>query len=672
MEYCKIGDVYYCFVADVYNNRVLGYKGETVKSALESEPVLVLGQKDFMSSTPGNAMNKMNWPMSVTCDTWTQGGNKKYRLYVADTENDRVLVFNDIVSLENGATADFALNYISKDLGYVVSWPWSIDSVDVNGKQKLIVTGTVLGRVGIYNVPTDSTWNNPDLQADVVLDFGIGATPRAITWTGTQLLLGDENIPTDGGSRSGFWVFNGFPTKSGKVSEGGNDYFKYFPEVGYAEGCVINKKLYMLYLGGWNIFHQDTDGKYISGPEEQPDIVTHCVRGAGDSRYDEKGYFVNAGGTQKSIYVEEEQTMYMALTGRSAIVGWTNPEEQLSSVDTMAPDIFIGNQKYATKVNEAASDYLIHNPDMATDGSHLVVVNDLDCQLYVYKNIPTSDGAQPDWIYDVEIAPKDVTLYTDPETNQTTMIVATTAHNTLYIWEDYKFDGAQPTRVLANVIGNRNYVKEHCDMYDVAYDGKYFYLGVTENGGNNVYVFKGIPQKNDNYIGKIQLNAGDTYGWVSSNGTYISINDNSLSTEAADGSAGAVIHKTSKFENATVENPIILNESDSEAAIYRVNTGGDEGERVSFMFPGDCIVTSDGKVAIADSGNNRVIIWNSIEDAKNNTENVTILGRGDDYYGSPATFKTTFHMPKRLVCDGKNLWVGEFKFSNRLLRFEMK
>ena len=83
----------------------------------------------------------------------------------------------------------------------------------------------------------------------------------------------------------------------------------------------------------------------------------------------------------------------------------------------------------------------------------------------------------------------------------------------------------------------------------------------------------------------------------------------------------------------------------------------------------------------------RVIIWNSVDDAVNKVTPV-ILGHGKNMYDfddmmkdtstygyhdvQEAVFADTLSMPRYLAYDGRNLWIGEFKFSNRLLRYGMK
>lgn len=707
MAYCEIDGQIIFFVADVYNNRVLCYKGESVEKALKSTPFMVLGQADLNSNKAGYGLNEMNWPMSVACDTWketdTETGtvNIKHRLYVADTNNNRILVFNDIESLTSGSSADYMFHYFTD--GVEMSWPWSIETAKVNGVDKLIVTSTEGGKVAVYDVPVDKKWEKGVKdEADVILDFGMQCTPRAITWTGTQLLIGDENVKLeDGSSRSGFWVFNEFPTESQSVDYSTKNCFTFIPEIGYGEGAIIGDNLYLMYASGWNIFKKSESGLFIEGADDKPDHVAVSARGAGDPAYGEEGYFLNGGGTQKALSYDGK--LYLALLGRDAIVGWSEPEKLMESNRTLEPDCFFGNENYIEKVNEGASDYALRNPIVNSDGQHLIVTDDLDCKLFVYKDIPTSSGAKADYIYDLEISPNDACIYTD-KSGKTTMFVVGTAHNFVYVWEDYKFDGSLPTSIISLKIGDMSFVNTDRTMTSVEYDGTYFYLSVSESGKTNAYIYRGIPDIDDNYIAKVVVDAANTFGCVKSNGEYFSISDNSLQ---ADGSSGALVFKTSQLANATSQNPVELKEGNAYGVINKVNCGEatendkylckewiDENgqthtnyEYTNFSFASDCMILKNGHVALADTGNNRVIVWDSVDDAIHNTTNVTILGHGINSMDSEKLFDLsdsdthkpiaaftadTFNRPRSLAFSGNSLWVGEFKFGYRLLRFEMK
>jgi uncharacterized protein (TIGR03437 family) len=90
-------------VADTNHNRVLIWNSIPIKGQNNQPADVVVGQPDFKTaSVPGNTPNQksMRGPQGV----WIQDG----KLYVADTQNNRVLVYNRIPT-SNGASADVVL-----------------------------------------------------------------------------------------------------------------------------------------------------------------------------------------------------------------------------------------------------------------------------------------------------------------------------------------------------------------------------------------------------------------------------------------------------------------------------------------------------------------------------------------------------------------------------------
>ncbi len=85
-------------VADTNNNRVLLW--HSMPTVNGTEPNVVLGQEDFTSSFPRTSPMGMRGPQGV----WLDGG----RLFVADTQNSRVLIWNSIPS-SNGQTPDIVV-----------------------------------------------------------------------------------------------------------------------------------------------------------------------------------------------------------------------------------------------------------------------------------------------------------------------------------------------------------------------------------------------------------------------------------------------------------------------------------------------------------------------------------------------------------------------------------
>ncbi|MBI4397181.1 MAG: VCBS repeat-containing protein, partial [Elusimicrobia bacterium] len=96
------------FVADYSNHRVLVYN--TASPANGQAADVVLGQANFTSNQPNRgaglaAANSLSGPISVFTDGVT--------LYVADTSNQRVLIWNDASTLTNGQAANRVLGFTS-------------------------------------------------------------------------------------------------------------------------------------------------------------------------------------------------------------------------------------------------------------------------------------------------------------------------------------------------------------------------------------------------------------------------------------------------------------------------------------------------------------------------------------------------------------------------------
>ena len=85
------------WVADGGNNRVLRFPADAESGEIAGTADLVLGQPDFHSTEPGDAFNRLHGPSAV------RSGDGGW-MYVADTINDRVLVFKP--PLESGMQAE--------------------------------------------------------------------------------------------------------------------------------------------------------------------------------------------------------------------------------------------------------------------------------------------------------------------------------------------------------------------------------------------------------------------------------------------------------------------------------------------------------------------------------------------------------------------------------------
>ncbi|HEY1493395.1 MAG TPA: hypothetical protein VGF49_02585 [Candidatus Solibacter sp.] len=176
-------------VADTNHNRVLIWN--RIPSSNNQPADVVIGQTTFTTaSVPGNTPNakSMRGPQGV----WIQNG----RLYVADTQNNRVLIWNRIPTA-NGTAADVVLGqpnfttFVEPDLtqqSNAATATQLLNPVAVSSDGvRLYVTDLGYNRVLIYNsIPTsngaaaDVAIGQPDLVSSVA-NYGYSTDPNDTT-----------------------------------------------------------------------------------------------------------------------------------------------------------------------------------------------------------------------------------------------------------------------------------------------------------------------------------------------------------------------------------------------------------------------------------------------------------------------------------------------------------
>jgi len=170
-------------------------------------------------------------------------------------------------------------------------------------------------------------------------------------------------------------------------------------------------------------------------------------------------------------------------------------------------------------------------------------------------------------------------------------------------------------------------------------DSKYFYL--SDSSAGKIYVWEGVPAANSNP--KFTINA-DSPERLSSDGKYL-----------------AVTQTLSKTPGGSI--PIYAVDGLSSSAKPLAMLGGPN----KFNLPQSALV-ADGHLFVGDTGFGRVLIWKNIEEAIAGKDAELVLGGNK----TPQIGKNTLFWPGNLAFDGSYLWVGEFKFSERLLRFSVK
>ncbi len=246
-------DGFHLAVADADNNRVLIWLG--IPASNGTPPDIVLGQPDFTSQSPATSQEGMRGPQGV----WIDNG----RLFVADTQNSRVLIYNSIPAA-SGAGADIVLGQPDfntrpePDLtqsNVTPSTTSMLDPVSVSvNNGRLFVTDLGFNRVLIFfTIPTSNAF-----PADVVV-----GQPDFDTALSNDTLQLCEPIAETSGDLDGDGEDDGpiFPARCDKtlsfpryalsdgtrlyIADGGNDRILIYDEIpaenGTAAGHVLGQ-----------------------------------------------------------------------------------------------------------------------------------------------------------------------------------------------------------------------------------------------------------------------------------------------------------------------------------------------------------------------------------------------------------------------------------------------
>jgi hypothetical protein len=261
----------------------------------------------------------------------------------------------------------------------------------------------------------------------------------------------------------------------------------------------------------------------------------------------------------------------------------------------------------------------------ATDGTRLYVSSDFDRTLSVWNRIPDESAAKPDWRYTLPFAPWDNAL------NGGTLLLA--GQKRIMGWRTAPRTGELPDLDYRDRIGSVVFQ----EIRGVALDASYCYVADFQAG--KVFVWRGLPSAGADPVFTLNV-PGVTR--LSSDGTWLA----ATQTEGQTVTIFEVAHLASGVAAAVV------------------------GGNGKFNLPQGARVAS-GQLFIASTNFNQLHAWRRVEDAVAGRAADVILGDSSSA-AAPRTTDRTFFWPGVPSFDGSYLWVGEFKFSGRLLRFSVR
>lgn len=575
-------------VCDTWNNRVLVYNSLPDKNV---NPDVVIGQNDLTSFIAGDGLNQLNWPVGVTF-----AGEK---LIIADTHNNRLLVYNTVPTA-SGAMADAVITHMSESDDLV--WPWAVWSDGT----KLIVTSTRNGKVAFWD---DVNTGVSGGYADKLIDTK--GTPRTIISDGNFILIGDHNI--NGGGNSGSHIWKKYPASNNSTPD-----FSINMQYG---GGLIDGNLYGL----------NNDSNFyvyngiIDNASENPVSTFGNIEGymqAGD--YNQ---IVYAGGKTYASYYN------------SSIVAIYNGK--LTKDNYASPIGYLGA---ASKIKSASVERGIYqNPIPASDGKSLVLVDDYNRLLAVYKNIPNTNNVRADVEYQFSSVwdyPIDVVI------DSAGKMYVLTAKSVL-VWNKVPLNG---------------------EMYDYKMDfdkdiGKQSSRLAVDDA--NLYIYSEVDSK----IFKISKSA-NKYSFA-----------NALAVAMVPRIRGLNYSEGYLYYTNDTQGRVTVLNADNLSPVGEVYSTIMERH---FNLVADALVLPNKQFVTVD--NDVMRVWNTLEDAIADREftRCVEIGRNDNYSlsymnsGRPQSeliqLKSagSLFTPTYLTYANGHLWVGEYKFSSRLVRYDLK
>ncbi len=568
------------------------------------------------------------------------------RLLLADTWNNRILIWNSPPGPDTPpdlvlGQGDFYSNSPGTDLGHL-NWPIAV----ATDGQHVVVADTYNDRILIWNSFPTRNGQPADL---IIQSGGIDDPKRAIEWPWGVWTDG-EKLAVSSTRSASVLIWNAFPTESNQsadiclmgdlgtprqITSDGSHLMvaDHNPRVGAGSAGSVtfvwktfptaDNQTHDFYWGDWRMGTFTPEGKLLllgeglfiwdtfpDSPSDLPDLTLGIKMpgtGAGWIWPGDYGGVALAGGK-----------VYVCTGNGNKIVAFNS-----TPTTNREPDFTIGAPDPYTSTLEAH--HFITNPVPASDGSHLFISSDFDKALHIWRSIPDESGAWAEVIYKLPFEPWDNELFNN------TLILA--GQDTVCVWRVAPLNGEMPDIVYYKSIGNVSFK----DIRGVALDDRYLYL--ADRGAEKIYVWEGLPDKNANPKYVISV-AGPTR--LSSDGVYLAV--------------------------AATEAPF-----NERVKLYRIdgpsiNTTAVPITSINLNLPAG-VLLKEGHLFVADTTNNRVLIWNSVSDAVVGMPPSIVLGEKEFNDVKPEIGRDKLFWPAGISFDGKYLWVGEFKFSGRVLRF---
>jgi hypothetical protein len=594
---------------------------------------LLLSGYGFNKSGGGNLLNH---PVSIASDG--------KRLAVTDRNNNRILIWESIPS--SNTLPDLVIGQDNFDTHMEGNSLAQLDfpgQVSISPQGKMLVADSNNNRILVWSeFPTQS---GQPADFEINIDSLIGtqeAWPWGVWTNGTKVAV---SVTGGGDNGSKIIIWNSFPN-SGLIQ----------PELSIKHASVGTPR--MIVSNGEYILTGDENGKtecrdgsnshiWASWPTKTNQTPDACLNGwVGGTIVNQSLITIAQGGESLKWWNKLPKTTEEAkgfipvlpgvghtwlggdgndavyVDGKLFIVeyngGRVSVFNQLPTGPDIKPDWALGTSD--PSINPYYENWIIQNGVPASNGKRLFIASDFDRSLSVWNQIPGESGATPDLFYRrFENAPWDISVYEN--------IVLLAGQKGIYGWKNFDGTGELPEIIIDGAIGSVALQ----DLRGIAYNGKYFAL--ASESAKKVWIWEGIPDKNDDPIHTVDVPGGP--GRLDANNEWLVISG----------------YPADRFNVKAIKFTDLA--TGKLQSIPRHNS-----------FPQSAVFTDIG-FFISQQGDNQVLGWDSIESALSGVAPKNTIGNGK---GTKAA--NSVKMANAVGWDGTHLWIGEFKFSTRILGFK--
>lgn len=526
------------FVADTSNNRVLIWNSPI--SVNHTIPDLVLGQRDFVFANPNTDSDSgqtFSAPASVYCDGT--------HLFVADTNNNRVLIWNSIPTY-NYQPADIVLgqtNFFNTSVdsgGSISDHGLNSPSYVFSDGTRLVVSDSANNRVLIWNTIPITNGTSADLVLGQLLfttgvanlvtrDLNTLRNPKGITGSSTHLIVADS-------SNNRVLIWSPWPTTNqepadiqlgqssgtaGTQNSGGISLQSFYAP---ANVELVGSKLIVSDTGNNRVLIWNTVP--VANRQAADFVLGQSLTTTGT---------VNDGGISgqslsSPLGIGSDGTKLLICdSSNSRVLQWNTTPNGFSSADRVYGQSLLTTNFSRNPSSGFNGKNFMFPSNAYFNGTHLVVTDTNARKVLIWNGLPTSNAQTPDVIVGrTSFTSVDLSTATSSTLNSATgaiivngkLIIAERISNRVLIWNSVPTVSGTPADVIlgqpndTSTTANNGGISDTSlnQPYGVASDGTRLF--VSDQANNRIMVWNSIPTANtqpaDFVLGQPNFNTNGT------------------------------------------------------------------------------------------------------------------------------------------------------------------